>query len=63
MPGLTVRDLTMEFSSGGYAVRPIDGLDLDVKSGELVQILGFVMLAGSTFSLSLRQKIPVFQTE
>ena len=30
---LSVEDLTMEYSSGGYAVRPIDGLDLDVSSG------------------------------
>jgi putative ABC transport system ATP-binding protein len=35
-----VRDLTIEYSSGGYAVRPIDGLDLDVASGELVLLLG-----------------------
>jgi putative ABC transport system ATP-binding protein len=40
MPDLTVRGLTMEFSSGGYAVRPIDHLDLDVKTGELVLLLG-----------------------
>ena len=31
MPDLHVRDLTMEFSSGGYKVRPIDSFDLDVK--------------------------------
>ena len=30
MTDLVVRDLTMEYSSGGYAVRPIDALDLDV---------------------------------
>ena len=40
MPDLTVRDLTMEYSSGGYAVRPIDGLDLDVAAGSLVILLG-----------------------
>jgi putative ABC transport system ATP-binding protein len=40
MPALEIRDLTVEYSSGGYAARPIDGLDLDVDSGELVLLLG-----------------------
>jgi putative ABC transport system ATP-binding protein len=40
MPDLHVRDLTMEFSSGGYKVRPIDSFDLDVVSGDLVLLLG-----------------------
>jgi putative ABC transport system ATP-binding protein len=35
-----VRDLVIEYQSGGYAVRPIDGLDLDARSGELVVLLG-----------------------
>ena len=33
MPDLRVRDLTMEYASGGYKVRPIDSLDLDVATG------------------------------
>jgi len=37
---LRVRDLVIEYSSGGYPVRPIDGLDLDAKGGELVLLLG-----------------------
>jgi putative ABC transport system ATP-binding protein len=37
---LTLTDLVIEYSSGGYAVRPIDGLNLDVASGELVLLLG-----------------------
>ena len=37
---LSVEDLTVEYSSGGYAVRPFDGLDLRVSSGELVLLLG-----------------------
>src|SRR5262245_6056346 len=40
MPYITVRDLTIEYSSGGYAVRPIDKLNLDLQSGELVLLLG-----------------------
>src|SRR5215472_15627946 len=40
MPFITVRDLTIEYSSGGYAVRPIDKLNLDLQSGELVLLLG-----------------------
>ena len=37
---LAVRDLTIEYTSGGYKVRPIDELSLDVESGELVLLLG-----------------------
>lgn len=37
---LEVRDLTVEYSSGGYAVRPLDGVSLDVGPGELVLLLG-----------------------
>jgi putative ABC transport system ATP-binding protein len=35
-----VRDLVIEYSSGGYLVRPIDHLDLDLAEGELVLALG-----------------------
>jgi putative ABC transport system ATP-binding protein len=37
---LKVRDLVIEYSSGGYPVRPIDGLSLDATGGELVLLLG-----------------------
>jgi putative ABC transport system ATP-binding protein len=37
---LEVRDLVIEYSSGGYPVRPIDGLSLDASGGELVLLLG-----------------------
>jgi putative ABC transport system ATP-binding protein len=40
MTDLVVRDLTMEYSSGGYKVRPIDSLDLDIATGQLVLLLG-----------------------
>jgi putative ABC transport system ATP-binding protein len=40
MSTLTLRDVTIEYSSGGYVVRPINGLDLDVADGELVLLLG-----------------------
>ena len=40
MVDLYIRDLVVEYSSGGYAVRPIDGLDLDVAAGSLVILLG-----------------------
>lgn len=38
MGGLTISDLVVEYSSGGYAVRPIDGLSLDVAPGSLVDL-------------------------
>jgi putative ABC transport system ATP-binding protein len=37
---LRIADLTIEYSSGGYAVRPIDGLDLEIPTGSLVLLLG-----------------------
>jgi putative ABC transport system ATP-binding protein len=37
---LTIADLTIEYSSGGFAVRPIEHLDLSVASGQLVLLLG-----------------------
>jgi putative ABC transport system ATP-binding protein len=40
MPGVEIRDLTIEYSSGGYAVRPIDEMDLSLVDGELVLLLG-----------------------
>jgi putative ABC transport system ATP-binding protein len=40
MTTLSLRDVTMEYSSGGYVVRPINGLDLEVADGELVLLLG-----------------------
>src|SRR5689334_12927642 len=37
---LRIENLTVEYSSGGYAVRPIDGLNQHFHSGELVILLG-----------------------
>jgi putative ABC transport system ATP-binding protein len=37
---LSIQDLVVEYSSGGYAVRPINGLSLDVAAGSLVLLLG-----------------------
>ena len=35
-----IENLVVEYSSGGYAVRPIDGLNLTLHSGQLVILLG-----------------------
>jgi putative ABC transport system ATP-binding protein len=40
MGALHVNDLVVEYSSGGYAVRPIDGLNLEVSAGSLALLLG-----------------------
>src|SRR5665213_2528704 len=40
MAQLEVRDLTMEFDSGGYIVRPLDKLTLEAEDGELIALLG-----------------------
>ena len=40
MGNLHINDLVVEYSSGGYAVRPIDGLNLEVGGGSLALLLG-----------------------
>jgi putative ABC transport system ATP-binding protein len=40
MADLRIKDLVVEYSSGGYAIRPIDGLNLDVSQGSLAILLG-----------------------
>src|SRR6478609_8633084 len=40
MGKLHINDLVVEYSSGGYAVRPIDGLNLEVSAGSLALLLG-----------------------
>ncbi len=40
MGDLSVQNLVVEYSSGGYAVRPLDGFSLDVAAGSLVILLG-----------------------
>jgi putative ABC transport system ATP-binding protein len=40
MGDLSIQDLVVEYSSGGYAIRPLDGFNLDVGAGSLVILLG-----------------------
>ena len=40
MPDLSIRDLTIEYSSGGYAVRPFEHFSLEAPAGSLVLLLG-----------------------
>ncbi len=40
MADVTIRDLTIEYSSGGYAVRPFEHFSLELKTGQLVLLLG-----------------------
>jgi putative ABC transport system ATP-binding protein len=40
MADLRIKDLVVEYSRGEYAVRPIDGLNLDVCEGSLAILLG-----------------------
>ena len=37
---LEIRDLSIEFASGGYVIRPVTGLNLTASSGSLVLLLG-----------------------
>jgi putative ABC transport system ATP-binding protein len=40
MVGLRIDDLVVEYSSGGNAIRPIDGLNLELDAGSLTILLG-----------------------
>jgi putative ABC transport system ATP-binding protein len=40
MMTLVCEDLVVEYGGGGYIVRPIDGLDVEVPNGELALLLG-----------------------
>ena len=40
MADVSIRDLVVEYTSGGYVVRPINGLDVQAGDGELVLLLG-----------------------
>ncbi|BDB39796.1 MULTISPECIES: ABC transporter ATP-binding protein [Mycobacterium] len=40
MADLSIQNLVVEYYRGGYALRPINGLNLDVASGSLVILLG-----------------------
>src|SRR5580693_10022195 len=40
MADLSIQDLVVEYSSAGYALRPINGLNRDVAGGSLVILLG-----------------------
>jgi putative ABC transport system ATP-binding protein len=37
---LVVDDLTVAFDSGGYVIKPLDGLSFTAEDGELVVLLG-----------------------
>ena len=56
MPEIRVRDLTMEYSSGGYVVRPFDHFDLDLATGNLALLLG-ASGCGKTTLLSMLASI------
>ena len=37
---LAVEDLTVRFDSGGYVIKPLDGVRFSAEDGELVVVLG-----------------------
>ncbi|HEX3454011.1 MAG TPA: ATP-binding cassette domain-containing protein [Gaiellaceae bacterium] len=56
MPNIAIRDLTMEYSSGGYVVRPFHDFDLDLATGDLALLLG-ASGCGKTTLLSMLASI------
>ncbi|MFI5046642.1 MAG: ATP-binding cassette domain-containing protein [Acidimicrobiia bacterium] len=56
MPDIRMRDLTMEYSSGGSIVRPFDHFDLDLSTGNLALLLG-ASGCGKTTLLSMLASI------
>ena len=40
MPTVDIRDLVVEYTSAGYAIRPLDGLNASIGDGELALLLG-----------------------
>lgn len=40
MPTVEIRDLVVEYDTGGYVVRPLDGLTASIGDGELALLLG-----------------------
>jgi putative ABC transport system ATP-binding protein len=56
MPDIRMRDLTMEYSSGGSVVRPFNHFDLDISSGNLALLLG-ASGCGKTTLLSMLASI------
>ena len=40
MANLVVDDLTVEYDSGGYPIRPLNKLSIGAEDGELVVLLG-----------------------
>jgi putative ABC transport system ATP-binding protein len=56
MPAITIRDLIMEYSSGGFVVRPFNNFDLDFETGDLALLLG-ASGCGKTTLLSMLASI------
>ena len=40
MPALRITDLTIEYTQGGYTLRPVDSLNAEAQDGDLVVLLG-----------------------
>jgi len=56
VPDIQIRDLVMEYSSGGLMVRPFNNFQLDLKTGDLALLLG-ASGCGKTTLLSMLASI------
>src|SRR4051795_28291 len=54
-PVLQVRDLTVEYATGGQGVRAVDGVDLVVQRGEFVGVVGESGCGKSTMLFAIAQ--------
>ncbi len=57
-PLLSVRDLTVHFTSGGQVSRALDGVDLEIRSGETVGLVGETGCGKSATALAIMGLIP-----
>ena len=55
---LSIRDLVVEYSSGGEIVQAVNGVDLDLNKGETIGLVGETGAGKTTTALSIMGLLP-----
>ena len=58
MPLLEIKDLTLDFVSGGQSLRTLDGVSLTVEAGETLCLVGESGCGKSLTALSIARLVP-----